>query len=121
MTDTDRPREPIRTLEIGDFLAQAHAYPVRSIIERHIDQIKVAAAGGKPDQEPTDRDMLRVCFWLLRAIGVSMPWNEEDGLDVARFDQVANAIVPPWRQCIGAVIGLEFTPSNEDAGEPDAA
>lgn len=105
MTDT-----PKLTLE--QFLQPANAQPTADVIDAHLDSIQAASGAD-------DRAMLRVAAYILRAIGISMPWNEVDGLDANRFDRRLRAIVPSWRECIGAFLHLEFSKPDAPTEETD--
>lgn len=107
---------PLLTLE--QFLQPANSPPTSTSIDAHLDSIQGATGAD-------DRAMLRVAAYLMRAIALSMPWNEVDGLDAHRFDTRLRAIVPTWRECIGAFLHLEFSrpapePESEPANTPEA-
>lgn len=107
----------VRRVSPSEFLARGIAEPN---IDTYIDKVladsaaQVASDGaGVP---LTERGMLKVCIFLLHAIGHSMPYDAVRGLDAVRAKKVAGRpveIVPSWRDCIGTVLGVRF-------GKPEA-
>jgi hypothetical protein len=104
-----------KQLTLEQFLAPAiQTGLTQQRIDAHIDSIQGAT-------QVKDRELLRACFYVLRAIGVSMPWDEVQGLDARRVDTRLGGIVPTWRECIGALLHIEFSPpAPEEPQDPDA-
>ncbi len=62
--------------------------------------------------------MLRTYALLLRSIAVSMPWDEESGMDARRFHRLSKTSMPSWRDCIGVCLHLEFSKPEDDESAP---
>lgn len=102
--------EPLQvTLQSAtEFLSQAQEPELAAKIDAMIETIQATTGAD-------DRKMLRGYALLLRSIGTSMPWDEDEGLDARRFHMESKTALPSWRQCIGACLQLEFSkPDNPD-------
>jgi len=102
--------EPLQiTLQsAAEFLGQAQEPELAAKIDAMIETIQATSGAD-------DRKMLRAYALLLRSIGTSMPWDEDEGLDARRFHMESKTALPSWRQCIGACLQLEFSkPDNPD-------
>lgn len=107
--NTEEPTK-IQKLSAQDFLQQAHH---TNGLDEWIDKIHEA------DKRCDDRAMLKVCLFILHKIGHSTDWNTENGLDAVRMDSKNLVILPTWRECIGAILGVEFGPPAEKKTEDD--
>jgi hypothetical protein len=89
-----------------EFLSQAQEPELAAKIDAAISTIQAITGA-------TDRKMLRAYALLLRSIGSSMPWDEDEGLDARRFHPESKTALPSWRSCIGACLQLEFSKPDE--------
>lgn len=87
---------------VEEFLTLAHnPKGLRPGLDTYLDGIQAKA--------PTDdRTMLRVCFWILSNIGRTMPLDRVSGLDAKRYNSETRMVAPPWRECIGAILGVVY-------------
>lgn len=82
-------------------------------LNKHLDRLKDASGAD-------NRGIARVCLFLLQAIANTVPWDEEDGLDATRLDDEARVLIPSWRSCIGALMGMTYSnPNPPDEGPTD--
>ena len=96
------------------FLQQAQEPGMAQLIDQMLDRLRESTGA-------TWKQMLRAQSLLLRSIAVSMPWDEENGLDARRFHLASKTSLPSWRECIGACLHLEFTlPEADTAPEPES-
>lgn len=96
---TPDPVEQPRLLTPQEFLSRAQ---LTSGLDAWIDE-QLAL----PDV--TERSMLRVTVFLMHAIAHSMPWDEGSGLDARRTDVRSGELLPTWRECLGAILGVKFS------------
>ncbi len=91
-------------ISVDTFLAVANAGgKVQAKLDARIDELLEANAPA------TERDMLRLAYYVLEVVGRSVPWNIEDGLDSMMFDKNKGVVLPSYRTCMGAAIGLKFS------------
>jgi hypothetical protein len=83
------------------FIRQAQDPGLRQLLDKDLDAIQEKTGS-------TWKQMLRGYALVLRSIAVSMPWDEEEGLDAKRLHTDAKMMLPSWRECIGVVLGLSF-------------
>lgn len=104
----DETPEPTKmTLQSAEqFVQQAQEPQLASIIDSMLDSIQKTTGSN-------DRQMLRGYALVLRSIATSMPWDEDEGLDARRVHIETKTALPSWRDCIGALLQLEFGPPVE--------
>jgi len=101
----------VALMTVEQFIQQAQEPQMAALIDTMIDTIQSTTGAD-------DRKMLRGFILVLRAIATSMPWNEDEGLDARLFHKESKTVMPSWRDCIGALLQLEF--SKPDDVEVDA-
>lgn len=109
--DSNQPPVELRRLSVDEFLCMAHSPDSRPGLDKHIDDLLSQEEGA------SERHLLRVCIFLLHAIGTSVGWNDEDerGLDSTRGLLSQGLMFPTFRQCIGALLLRELTkPDDRD-------
>lgn len=116
--DLDAIVEEEETVEIQqmpaeNFIREAQSPGMRQLIDRDLDAIRDKTGASW-------KQMLRGYYLILRSIAVSMPWDEEDGLDAKRLHTDEKVMLPSWRDCIGILTGQEFTKVVDEPEEGEA-
>ena len=108
---TPEPVPPTRQMAVGEFLSKALSLPdLEAWVNRRI-----------AEEQCTERELLLMSFFLLQAIGGSLPWDNKAGLDAMRASFRDKALLPTWRECIGALLGVSYADPNADEAEAEAS
>jgi hypothetical protein len=101
---------PIKRLTAEQFIQQAQEPQLANLIDDGLDKVRQTTGA-------TWKQMLRGYALVLRSIATSMPWDEDEGLDAKRFHIESKTALPSWRDCIGALLQLEFSKPEEATPE----